>query len=648
MVFLTRMALRNSRNAYNDSHEDAVCLTRIGRNDPPRTRQARAVSILAELKRRNVLRVAAAYVAVAWLIIQVVETLFPLFGLGDAAARTVVVILAIGFLPAMVFSWIFELTPEGFRRDSQVDHSAPSAIAMAKRLDRLIMLALILAVGYFAVDKFVIDPARDAEIREQAKEEGRSEALVGAYGDKSIAVLPFADMSPGGDKAWFSEGIAEEMLNLLARIPDLRVISRSSAFAVAREDLDIPEIAERLRVAHVLEGSVRMSEDTVRITAQLIDARSDTQLWSGTYNREPGDVFAVQEEIAAEVARELESALLGPAPRTYRTDAKALRLTLQARRLGWGGFRGSLEKLTAQRGLLEEALEIDPDYVPALVALHVTLWSLGGVPGQDRDKLVSRMLEVAAHAASMAPHDPRVLVLLGWDAFEFGGDLERAAANIEQAVNLAPSDIDVLGIAGGFAERIGAYEAALALRQRVVRVDPVCFGCLGMLVRAYISVDRFDDALQTWHEYSRLEPGQRYWTLGMLRLLRGEPAEGLAVFAGEHVNDHYRDVGRAMALHDLGRYEEAREALARHIENFGDENPTGAAVALAWMGDYDAAFEWLHRTLDDKGPSEIIRSMYLPEWRTLRQHPRWAEIATQIGLDPERVAALDFDPVLPP
>ena len=603
------------------------------------------MSLLAELKRRNVLRVAAAYVAVAWLIIQVVETLFPMFGFGETAARTIVVVLAIGFFLAMVLAWIFELTPEGFRRDSQVDHAAPSAVAMAKRLDRLIVIALVLAVGYFAVDKFVFDPARDAEIRDQAREEGRADALVGAYGDKSIAVLPFADMSAEGDQAWFAEGIAEELLNLLTRIPELRVISRSSSFAVARETLEIPEIAERLNVAHVLEGSVRVSGDTLRITAQLIDARSDTHIWSHTYDRDPGDVFAIQDEIAAEVVRDLEVSLLGEVPRAFRTDPEALRLTLQAGQLYWSD---SGDNTLDQAALLERAIEIDPDYVPALVDLGWTYWELAKRPDEDREAHIRRKLQLAARAASLAPNDPQVLAAIGWDAFEYSGDLELAAEQLAKAVELAPSDVEVLAVAAAFGERIGAYDVVLALRQRQLSVDPRCFGCLGPLTRAYMNVDRFDDALRTWEEYSRLVPGQRYWTKGMLHVLRGEPAEALAVFNREDVlNDYSRYVGRAIALHELGRPDEARAALARLVDNFGDENPTGVAAALSWMGDYDAAFEWLHRALEQYGPSGIIVAMNHPEWRKLRAHSRWPEIAAEIGLDPAHVAALDFDPKIP-
>ena len=263
------------------------------------------MSLLTELKRRNVLRVVAGYVAVSWLAIQIVETLFPMFGLSDAAARGVVIALAIGFIPALVFAWIFELTPEGFKRDAEVDHGAPGMRELGNRFDRLIIVMLVFAVAFFAFDKFVLDPARDVAREAAAEQRGRSRALVESYGEKSIAVLPFVNMSSDPEQEYFSDGIAEELLNLLAQIQELRVISRSSAFSFKGKDIEIPEIAERLNVAHILEGSVRKSGNKIRITAQLIEASTDTHLWSQTYDRELEDIFAIQDEIAADVVGHL-------------------------------------------------------------------------------------------------------------------------------------------------------------------------------------------------------------------------------------------------------------------------------------------------------------------------------------------------------
>jgi hypothetical protein len=218
------------------------------------------MSLFAELRRRNVFRVGAAYLVGAWLVIQVVETIFPAFGFGDAAVRIGVTVLAIGLVPVLVFAWAFEITPEGLKLEKDVDRSRSITAQTGKKLDRLIMVALALALGFFAFDKFVLSGSREASIAESARQEGRAEALLESYGDKSIVVLPFADMSPGKDQGYLSDGIAEELLNLLARVPDLRVISRTSAFAFKNKDLEVSDIAERLHVAHALEGSIR-SED---------------------------------------------------------------------------------------------------------------------------------------------------------------------------------------------------------------------------------------------------------------------------------------------------------------------------------------------------------------------------------------------------
>jgi len=236
------------------------------------------LSFLNELKRRNVLRVGAAYIVAAWLVIQIAETIFPLFGYGDTPARLVVIVLSIGFIPSLIISWVFEITPEGLRRDADVDRDHSITQVTGKKLDHIILVVLALALGYFAFDKFVLDPARDQSKVEIARQQGRTEALVESYGDQSIAVLPFVNMSSDEEQEYFSDGISEELLNLLAKIPELRVISRSSAFSYKGKDFKLAQVAEELNVAHILEGSVRKAGNKVRITAQLIEARSDTHL----------------------------------------------------------------------------------------------------------------------------------------------------------------------------------------------------------------------------------------------------------------------------------------------------------------------------------------------------------------------------------
>ena len=256
------------------------------------------MSLLSELKRRNVFRAAAAYVAVAWLVMQVAEVSFPAFGFSDRALRLLIIALAIGFVPAVALAWVFELTPEGVRRDRDLEPGGPLLRRTNRLLDRAIVVLLALGLTYFAIDKFFLNPSREAARVEQALEQGRSEALEQQLAETSIVVLPFTNLSSDPEQAFFADGMAEELLNLLARIPQLRVISRTSAFSYKGKDVGIAEIARQLKVSHVLEGSVRRSGDRLRITAQLIDAGSDSHLWSRTYDRTLDDVFEVQDEIA--------------------------------------------------------------------------------------------------------------------------------------------------------------------------------------------------------------------------------------------------------------------------------------------------------------------------------------------------------------
>ena len=240
------------------------------------------MGFIAELKRRNVFRVAAAYLVTGWIVIQIVETVFPAFGFGDAAVRGVVIVLALAYLIA----------------DKFLSLTSPEAVT-----------------------------ARDAELS------ARSEIILKSYGHKSIAVLPFVDMSLNKDQEYMGDGLAEELLNLLAKIPTLRVISRSSSFSFKGKDLEISEIAERLSVVHVLEGSVRKSGNQLRITAQLIDARTDTHLWSETYDRKLENIFTIQDEIAAAVVRQLKIKILGDAPALRETNPEAYALYLKANHL---------------------------------------------------------------------------------------------------------------------------------------------------------------------------------------------------------------------------------------------------------------------------------------------------------------------------
>jgi len=258
--------------------------------------------LIAELKRRNVIRVGVAYAIVAWLLLEVASVIFPGLHLPDWTLTFLIVLVAAGFPLALILAWAFELTPEGLKREAEVDRTESTTRTKGRKLDFAIIGLLALAVVFLVVDNYVLEaePERAEVAAEQIP------AAEPVEREKSIAVLPFVNMSSDPEQEYFSEGISEELLNELAQLPGLRVASRTSAFTFKGENRNMGEIAAILKVSYVLEGSVRKSGNRVRIAAQLIDASNEKHLWSEIYDRELTDIFAIQSEIARAVSRKVK------------------------------------------------------------------------------------------------------------------------------------------------------------------------------------------------------------------------------------------------------------------------------------------------------------------------------------------------------
>ncbi len=316
------------------------------------------MSLVAELRRRNVFRVAAAYLVVGWLLTEVLTTVLPALGAPAWAAKAVILIFAFGFLPTLVFSWFFELTPDGVKRDRDVDHDDPAHRANSRRLDHLVIMTaavLIVVVGLFSA--------------RQLSEDARPAAAV--VSSASVAVLPFVNMSSDEDNEYFSDGLTETLLHMLTQIPDLKVAARTSSFAFKDKNISIREIARALDVAHVLEGSVQLAGGRVRITAQLIRASDGFHVWSSNFDREFNDIFEMQDEIAQKVGYALSESLLGidnskTLAGVATSNPDAYDLYMQARKqrstYSYGG-------LTGAEDLLKGALLIDPDFAEAKTEL---------------------------------------------------------------------------------------------------------------------------------------------------------------------------------------------------------------------------------------------------------------------------------------
>ena len=337
------------------------------------------MSLFNELKRRNVFRVGIAYVVVAWLVAQVLQLVFESFGTPDWAIKSVLVLLATGLPFALFFAWAFEMTPEGLKREHEVDRSQSITPQTGKQLNNLILAVMAITLGYFAYDKFALSPGRDAALvkaatqaaTEQAaveqavEDEAAKEPAVPAERDKSIAVLPFVNMSDDAGNEYFSDGISEEILNALAKVKELKVAGRTSSFAFKGKNQDLRTIGETLGVQNILEGSVRKAGGKVRITAQLIKVDDGFHLWSETYDRELNDVFAIQDEIANAILLELKAALLDgttPLVSSTRTNSEVYDLYLMAKQRM---YERTELPLQSAADLLDKAIAIDPGYAPA-------------------------------------------------------------------------------------------------------------------------------------------------------------------------------------------------------------------------------------------------------------------------------------------
>lgn len=396
------------------------------------------MSFFDELKRRNVIRVGIAYAVVAWLLLQLTEVLKELLGLPDELGRTVVLILAIGFLPVLIFAWAFEWTPEGIKRDADVDRTDSVSPQAGRKLDRLIIVVLTVALAGFAWDKF--GGLRDSE---QASAPGPATEQADLL-DQSIAVLPFVNMSGNQDNEYFSDGLSEELLNLLAKVNGLKVAARTSSFTFKNSNADIGEIGQALNVATILEGSVRRSGNQARITAQLIKVDDGFHLWSETFDRELDNIFQVQDEIATAIVDALKLPLLGqdatPLQSESATSFEAYDLYLLGQ---FSAKSWTEEDLTAAIDYFKRALELDDSFAPAWAGLAKSYALVQDFGNMDRNQALQLGAEAVANALQLDPQLPEALSARAL-LHRYEGNTSLALETAQQALAIDPNNVEAM------------------------------------------------------------------------------------------------------------------------------------------------------------------------------------------------------------
>lgn len=590
-------------------------------------------SLFNELKRRNVLRAGALYAGAVWALSQGFAQLAPIVGAPDWAVRWFLIAAIIGFPFWITFAWFYEFTPSGLKRESEIAPDDSIAHSTGRKLDFWIIGVLAVAVVLLLTDRFVL--------RRGADEVVAAQAIVAP--PNSIAVLPFTNESDDKQQDYFAEGIAEDLLNLLTEVQPLRVAARTSSFAFKGKGLGVAEIAAKLHVANVLEGTVRKAGDAVRITAQLVRAADGYQIWSHSYDRQLTDIFAIQDGIAADVVKNLKVTLLGEAPKARATDTRTYALYLQGRQMGRQKTADSLQTANA---LLQQALAIDPRYAPAWDLLARNFVNQAGIGVLPNDQGLRRAREATERALAIDPNYAPAHAELGFLAV-FQNDLPAAAQNFQRALALDPSELGVLGSSAQMLLAFGRLQSLIAVNEYLVARDPVNTVSLQNLGYAYFFAGRYDEAIAKFGTLLILSPGYggAHFNIGVALLLKGDAAGALAQMQQEKA-EVWRMIGLPIAYCALGRKTDADVAFAALIANYATDSPYNIAYDYAYCGEADLAFDWLDKAVEvqDPGLNDIVA---YPLFDKVHADPRWLPFLRKIGHAPEQLAKIKFTVTLP-
>jgi TolB-like protein len=594
------------------------------------------MSFFEELKRRNVIKVAIAYIVVGWLVAQVAEFATENFGAPEWVLKIFVVFLLLGLPIVLLFAWAFEMTPEGIKREKDVDRSQSIAGHTGQKLNHLIIGVLTLAVAYLLIDKIVlqknVEPAASSSVStQQIESPGEQTDLAEAEpGTQSIAVLPFVNMSADADNEYFSDGISEELLNVLAKVSSLRVASRTSAFAYKGKELPVGEIARQLQVSNVLEGSVRKAGNRVRITAQLIDGGTDKHLWSETYERELDDIFQIQEEIsnaivdALKVALNVEEQQAITLAQHPTKNAEAYELYLQGRYL-WR--KRKEENIRSAIDLFEQAIKLDPEFAVAYEALAAAHGSLSSWSNVTSRESMATAVPYAERALELNPKLSEARAIIA----ESLGEQHRWGEMYEQysiALQNTPNNPTVIQWFSEIQRNLGYTTLALETALRAYEMDPTS-PVLNNIILTIASRAGLDDvALKHWKIAADLGvPDVANNNVAPLLIKRGEIDRMIEIFGWNEGDVPICIQARAdpsLKPKILADY------LANGTTRLGNRV---TAVCLAYAGELDTAMDMLEAAVQDASWYTIALFWYpVEENRALRQTERFKQMVTKIGL----------------
>ncbi|MEY2539286.1 MAG: hypothetical protein QOG67_3026 [Verrucomicrobiota bacterium] len=591
-------------------------------------------NFFAELKRRNVYKVVVAYAVVSWLLIQAASILFPTFEAPAWAMKVFIALLVLCFPVALVLSWAFELTPEGIKRESVVEPNESISRQTGRKIVAITTVLAAVAIGLFLFQL----------LRSRTTDPGSSPAsLVGASIAKSIAVLPLVNTSGDPANEYFSDGLSEELIAVLAKLSELKVIGRSSSFQFKGKSADSRAVGEKLGVANLIEGSVRKEGDRVRIVASLINAADGRELWSETYDRELKDVFAVQMEIARAVAEQMKIKLLG---QVARSDAMPSNQNLAAHNAvlqsDFYFQQQTAESMQKAISFSEEAVRLDPKYAFAFAKLSQAWRQYGAsFATDDAEKAYAEARQAAEKAVNLAPELVEAHKALGWVAMTPDLDFRTAEKEFRRALETSPSD----------ATAKNALSYTLMAQGRLAEAEQACRDALGLdpllttlwfnLGRLAIANGRYKEAEEMLRKGLELQPhASRFHTyLATLDILQNNPTQALqdAQLESEGFWRHYATTLVQQAQTDRAA---ANDALTKFSAKYSTSAAYQIAVLHAVRKEPDEMFRWLDTAYatHDSGLTQLVITPFLSNYR---DDPRFVALCQKLGV---RISAAPAKP----
>ncbi len=578
-------------------------------------------NFFSERKRRNVYKVAVAYIIAGWAISQGIAQVFPVFDVPNWVIRLIVLFIIIGLPIALVLAWMFELTPQGIMRTEAAD-AMPQAARPKKHVwIYVVVIGAAISIGLFFLGRYTAGNKTAA-------------ATPNELPAKSIAVLPFVDLSPAKDQEYFCDGISEEILDALAKVEGLRVVARTSSFSFKAKNADVAEIAQKLNVQNILEGSLRREGNRIRITAQLVNAHDGFHIWSDTFERELGGVFAVQDEITRSIVDALKIKFAVTLPPRTGQNTEAYDLYLQGLYLS---NKSDEENLRKSLNLFQHALDKDPTLSRAWVGIAKAWFWLADAyvkpleAYQAVESAATKALELNENDAEAHAYLSEAKRVLHWD-------WETAERELQRAVEIDPNSATAHLMFAHHRLCSGDLAGGQIELDEAKRLDPLSPLISDHQAVLFLYSDRLDGAVAAAKRTLTLDPNYNYLEPTLARVYReqGKLEDALALYLKAQEGTHEPNAGLAIAYARLGRITEAQRMLQQLIDKANRGYVAGEQIACVFVAldNHDAAFRWLNRAVDEHSGNAITTHR---ELRPLYSDSRFPLLLRRMGIDPTKV-----------